>query len=77
MIESEDDPQSTVPRKSLRNTFFSQIKSVKTSPFLFLGGSRGMFSLRRLQEGNGNARELPQEKAAKPEGAESPRGFRG
>jgi len=30
--------------------------SVKTSPFLFLGGSRGMFSLRR-----------PQEEAARPE----------
>src|SRR5271169_5324558 len=59
--------------------------SVKTSPFLFLGGSRGMFSLKAGPKKETATRaSCPQEEAAKREGGRepsfpplSPRGFRG
>jgi hypothetical protein len=47
--------------------------SVKTSPFLFLGGSRGMFSLKAGPKKETATRaSCPQEEAAKREGGREP-----
>src|SRR5260370_504566 len=46
--------------------------SVKTSPFLFPGGSREMF-FAEAQEGNGNARGVPTRRGPESGGRKSPR----
>jgi hypothetical protein len=47
----------------------------KNLTFSFPGGSRGMFSLRRPQEGNGNARELPARRGRKARRRREPSGL--